>query len=192
MTNSEVFNAIRDLIEVSVASRNTNPKYPQYIKDFVESGDEASIKYLNHSITIIENHLDILKAYANVTNFLLNENRFIFDSYSVIGAFMEIRDFCKVRMTSCPDKYKSQWSDLFARLHKIVITLSIDLSHISTFTIHLDKKEYRVDLKVDGTTITDNDDIMDLLKSVCDKYSDAHGVKIRMYWEEVKEDGSNI
>ena len=101
---------------------------------------------------------------------------------------MEIRDFCKIRMNSCPDEYKSQWSNLHDRIHKIVITLSNDLSHRSTFTIHLDGKEYHVDLTVDGTTITDNDDIMDLLKSVCDKYSNAHGVKIRMNWEEVKED----
>lgn len=40
MTSEEVFNVIRDLIEVSEISRNTNPKYPQYVKYFVESGDK--------------------------------------------------------------------------------------------------------------------------------------------------------
>ena len=101
---------------------------------------------------------------------------------------MEIRDFCKVRMNSCPDKFKSQWSDLYDRLHKIIITLSNDMTKRSTFTVHLDGKEYHVDLMVDGTTITDNDDIMELLQIACIKYSENHGVKIKMNWEEVEED----
>ena len=188
MTSEEVFNVIRDLIEVSEISRNTNPKYPQYVKYFVESGDKKSLDYLSYSITVIENHLDNLKKYANVINYLSNENRFIFNSYSVTGAFMEIRDFCKVRMNSCPDKFKSQWSDLYDRLHKIIITFSIDMTKRSTFTVHLDGKEYHVDLMVDGTTITDNDDIMELLQIACIKYSENHGVKIKMNWEEVEED----
>ena len=192
MTSEEVFNVIRDLIEVSEISRNTNPKYPQYVKYFVESGDKKSLDYLSYSITVIENHLDNLKKYANVINYLSNENRFIFNSYSVTGAFMEIRDFCKVRMKSCPDKYKSQWSDLYDRLHKIIITLSTDMTKRSTFTVHLDGKEYHVDLMVDGTTITDNDDIMELLQIACIKYSENHGVKIKMNWEEVEENGSVI
>lgn len=61
MTSEEVFNVIRDLIEVSEISRNTNPKYPQYVKYFVESGDKKSLDYLSYSITVIENHLDNLK-----------------------------------------------------------------------------------------------------------------------------------
>ena len=192
MTSEEVFNVIRDLIEVSEISRNTNPKYPQYVKYFVESGDKKSLDYLSYSITVIENHLDNLKKYANVINYLSNENRFIFNSYSVTGAFMEIRDFCKVRMNSCPDKFKSQWSDLYDRLHKIIITFSTDMTKRSTFTVHLDGKEYHVDLMVDGTTITDNDDIMELLQIACIKYSENHGVKIKMNWEEVDENDSGI
>ena len=190
MINTEVFNVIQDLIEVSEISRNTDPKYPRYIKYFVESGDKNSIDYLNRSITIIENHLDNLKEYASVRNYLSNKNRFIFNSYSVKGAFMEIRDFCKARMNSCPDKYKSQWSDLYDRIHKIVTTLATDMSSRSVLTIHLDGKEYRADLTIDGTTITDNDGIMDFLQTVCHKYSNDHGIKINMYWEEVKEDGN--
>lgn len=189
MNNMDVFNVIRDLILVSEISRNTNPKYPQYVKYFVESGDKKSIDYLNYSITVIENHLDNLKEYANVTNYLSNENRFIFNSYSVKDAFIEIRDFCKVRMNSCPDNYKSQWSYLHDRIHKIVITLSTDMSYRSTFTTHIDGKEYHVDLMVDGTIITDNDDIMGLLQIACDKYSNDHGIKIRINWKEVEEDG---
>ena len=187
MTREEVFNAIQDLIEVGGNSRNTNPKYPMYIKYFVETGDELSINYLNYLIAIIEDRLDILKEYANVTNYQSNEGKYIFNSYSVKGAFMEIRDFCKVRMNSCPDKFKSQWSDLYNRLHKI-ITFSIDMTKRSTFTVHLGGKEYHVDLMVDGTTITDNDDIMELLQIACIKYSENHGVKIKMNWEEVEED----
>lgn len=61
MTSEEVFNVIRDFIEVSEISRNTNPKYPQYVKYFVESGDKKSLDYLSYSITVIENHLDNLK-----------------------------------------------------------------------------------------------------------------------------------
>lgn len=189
MTNMDVYNVIRDLIEVSEISRNTNPKYPQYVKYFVESGDKKSLDYLSYAITAIENHLDNLKEYANVTNYLSNENRFIFNSYSVTGAFMEIRDFCKVRMNFCPDKYKSQWSYLYDRIHKIVITLSTDLSKRSTFTVHLNGQEYHGDLMIDGYSITDNDDIMGLLQIACDKYSNDHGIKIRINWEEVKEDG---
>ena len=188
MTREEVFNAIQDLIEVGGNSRNANPKYPMYIKYFVELGDEISINYLNYLIAIIEDHLNILKEYASVTNYQSNEGRYIFNSYSVKGAFMEIRDFCKVRMNSCPDKFKSQWSDLYDRLHKIIITLSNDMTKRSTFTVHLDGKEYHVDLMVDGTTITDNDDIMELLQIACIKYSENHGVKIKMNWEEVEED----
>lgn len=189
MNNMDVFNVIRDLILVSEISRNTNPKYPQYVKYFVESGDKKSIDYLSYSITVIENHLDNLKEYANVTNYLSNENRFIFNSYSVKDAFIEIRDFCKVRMNSCPNNYKSQWSYLHDRIHKIVITLSTDMSYRSTFTTHIDGKEYHVDLMVDGTIITDNDDIMGLLQIACDKYSNDHGIKIRINWKEVEEDG---
>lgn len=192
MTREEVFNAIQDLIEVGGNSRNTNPKYPMYIKYFVETGDELSINYLNYLIAIIEDRLDILKEYANVTNYQSNEGKYIFNSYSVKGSFMEIRDFCKVRMNSCPDKFKSQWSDLYDRLQKIVITLSTDMTKRSTFTVHLDGKEYHVDLMVDGTTITDNDDIMELLQIACIKYSENHGVKIKMNWEEVEENGSAI
>ena len=188
MTREEVFNAIQDLIEVGGNSRNVNPKYPMYIKYFVETGDELSINYLNYLIAIIEDRLDILKEYANVTNYQSNEGKYIFNSYSVKGAFMEIRDFCKVRMNSCPDKFKSQWSDLYDRLHKIIITFSTDMTKRSTFTVHLDGKEYHVDLMVDGTTITDNDDIMELLQIACIKYSENHGVKIKMNWEEVEED----
>ena len=191
MTREEVFNAIQDLIEVGGNSRNTNPKYPMYIKYFVETGDELSINYLNYLIAIIEDRLDILKEYANVTNYQSNEGKYIFNSYSVKGAFMEIRDFCKVRMNSCPDKFKSQWSDLYNRLHKI-ITFSIDMTKRSTFTVHLGGKEYHVDLMVDGTTITDNDDIMELLQIACIKYSENHGVKIKMNLEEVEENGSAI
>ena len=189
MTSEEVFNVIRDLIEVSGMGGNTDPKYPFYIKYFVEVGDEASINYLNHYITIIENHLDDLKEYAGFTNCRSNEGRYIFNSYSVKGAFMEIRDFCKARMNSCPDKFKSQWSDLYDRIHKIVTTLATDMSSRSTFTAHLDGKEYHVDLMVDGITITDNNDIMALLQIACDKYSIHHGAKIRMDWEKVTEDG---
>lgn len=192
MTSEEVFNVIRDLIEVSEISRNTNPKYPQYVKYFVESGDKKSLDYLSYSIMVIENHLDNLKKYANVINYLSNENRFIFNSYSVTGAFMEIRDFCKVRMNSCPDEYKSQWSYLYDRIHKIVITLSADLSKRSTFNVHINGQEYHVDLMIDGYAITDNDDIMDLLQIVFDKYSNNHGIKIRMTWDEVEENGSGI
>lgn len=192
MTGEEVFNVIRDLIEVSEISRNTNPKYPQYVKYFVESGDKKSLDYLSYSITVIENHLDNLKKYANVINYLSNENRFIFNSYSVTGAFMEIRDFCKVRMNYCPDEYKSQWSYLYDRIHKIVITLSADLSKRSTFNVHINGQEYHADLMIDGYAITDNDDIMDLLQIVFDKYSNNHGIKIKMNWEEVKENGSGI
>ena len=189
MTGEEVFNVmIRDFIEVNEIGRKINPKYPPYIEYFVESGDKKSIDYLNYHITFIEDHLNILKEYASFANYQSNEGRYIFNSYSVKGAFMEIRDFCKVRMKSCPDKYKSQWSDLYDRLHKIIITLSTDLSHRSSFTVHLDGKEYHVDLMVDGTTITDNDDIMDLLQIACDKYSNDHGIKIRINWEEVEED----
>ena len=185
MTREEVFNAIQDLIEVGGNSRNTNPKYPMYIEYFVETGDELSINYLNYLIAIIEDRLDILKEYANVTNYQSNEGKYIFNSYSVKGAFMEIRDFCKVRMNSCPDKLKSQWSDLYDRLHKIIITLSTDMTKRSTFTVHLGGKEYHVDLMVDGTTITD-DYIMELLRIACIKYSENHGVKIKMNWEEVE------
>ena len=192
MTSEEVFNVIRDLIEVSEISRNTNPKYPQYVKYFVESGDKKSLDYLSYSITVIENHLDNLKEYANVINYLSNENRFIFNSYSVTGAFMEIRDFCKVRMNSCPDEYKSQWSYLYDRIHKIVITLSADLSKRSTFNVHINGQEYHTDLMIDGYAITDNDDIMDLLQIVFDKYSNNHGIKIRMTWDKVEENGSGI
>ena len=188
MTREEVFNAIQDLIEVGGNSRNVNPKYTMYIKYFVETGDELSINYLNYLIAIIEDRLDILKEYANVTNYQSNEGKYIFNSYSVKGAFMEIRDFCKARMNSRPDKFKSQWSDLYDRLHKIIITLSNDMTKRSTFTVHLDGKEYHVDLMVDGTTITDNDDIMELLQIACIKYSENHGVKIKMNWEEVEED----
>ena len=188
MTREEVFNAIQDLIEVGGNSRNTNPKYPMYIKYFVETGDELSINYLNYLIAIIEDRLDIPKEYANVTNYQSNEGKYVFNSYSVKGAFMEIRDFCKVRVNSCPDKFKSQWSDLYDRLHKIIITLSNDMTKRSTFTVHLDGKEYHVDLMVDGTTITDNDYIMELLRIACIKYSENHGVKIKMNWEEVEED----
>ena len=191
MTREEVFNAIQDLIEVGGNSRNTNPEYPMYIKYFVETGDELSINYLNYLIAIIEDRLDILKEYANVTNYQSNEGKYIFNSYSVKGAFMEIRDFCKVRMNSCPDEYKSQWSYLYGRIHKIVITLSADLSKRSTFNVHLGGKEYHVDLMVDGTTITD-DYIMELLRIACIKYSENHGVKIKMNWEEVEENGSVI
>lgn len=191
MTDREVLNAIQNLIEVSGMGGNTDPKYPWYIKYFVEAGDEASINYLNHPITIIENHLDDLKEYAGFANYRLNEGRYIFNSYSVKGAFMEIRDFCKVRISLCPDKYKSQWSDLYDRLHKIIITLSTDLSHRSSFAVHLGGKEYHVDLMIDGVVIRDNDEIMDLLETVCDKYSIHHGVKIRMDWEKVTEDGDN-
>ena len=192
MTREEVFNAIQDLIEVGGNSRNANPKYPMYIKYFVESGDEISINYLNYLIAIIEDHLNILKEYASVTNYQSNEDRYIFNSYSVKGAFMEIRDFCKVRVKSCPDKFKSQWSDLYDRLHKIIITFSIDMTKRSTFTVHLDGKEYHVDLTIDGTTITDNGYIMNLLQIACIKYSENHGVKIKMNWEEVEENGSAI
>ena len=192
MTREEVFNAIQDLIEVCGNSRNVNPKYPMYVKYFVETGDELSINYLNYLIAIIEDRLDILKEYANVTNYQSNEGRYIFNSYSVKGAFMEIRDFCKVRVKSCPDKFKSQWSDLYDRLHKIIITFSTDMTKRSTFTVHLDGKEYHVDLMVDGTTITDNGDIMNLLQIACIKYSENHGVKIKMNWEEVEENGSAI
>ena len=192
MTREEVFNAIQDLIEVGGNSRNTNPKYPMYIKYFVETGDELSINYLNYLIAIIEDRLDILKEYANVTNYQSNEGKYIFNSYSVKGAFMEIRDFCKVRMNSCPDKFKSQCIVLYDRLHNIIITLSNDMTKRSTFTVHLDGKEYHVDLMVDGTTITDNDDIMELLQIACIKYSENHGVKIKMNWEEVEENGSSI
>ena len=192
MTREEVFNAIQDLIEVGGNSRNANPKYPMYIKYFVESGDEISINYLNYLIAIIEDHLNILKEYASVTNYQSNEDRYIFNSYSVKGAFMEIRDFCKVRVKSCPDKFKSQWSDLYDRLHKIIITLSTDMTKRSTFTVHLDGKEYHVDLTIDGTTITDNGYIMNLLQIACIKYSENHGVKIKMNWEEVEENGSAI
>ena len=188
MTREEVFNAIQDLIEVCGNSRNVNPKYPMYVKYFVETGDELSINYLNYLIAIIEDRLDILKEYANVTNYQSNEGKYIFNSYSVKGAFMEIRDFCKVRVKSCPDKFKSQWSDLYDRLHKIIITFSTDMTKRSTFTVHLDGKEYHVDLMVDGTTITDNDYIMELLRIACIKYSENHGVKIKMNWEEVEED----
>lgn len=189
MINTEVFNAIRDLIEVSELSRNIDPKYPQYIKYFVESGDKKSIDYLSYPITIIENHLDNLKEYASVRNYLSSKNRFIFNSYSVKGAFMEIRDFCKARMNSCPDKYKSQWNNLFDRLHKIVTTLATDMSSRSALTINLNGKEYHADLTIDGITITDNIDIMDLLQIVCNKYSNDHGIKINMHWEEVEKDG---
>ena len=188
MTREEVFNAIQDLIEVGGNSRNANPNYPMYIKYFVELGDEISINYLNYLIAIIEDHLNILKEYASVTNYQSNEGRYIFNSYSVKGAFMKILDFCKVRMKSCPDKFKSQWSDLYDRLHKIIITFSTDMTKRSTFTVHLDGKEYHVDLMVDGTIITDNDDIMELLQIACIKYSENHGVKIKMNWEEVEED----
>ena len=188
MTREEVFEAIQELIEVGGNSRNTKPREPMYIKYFVETGDELSINYLNYLIAIIEDRLDILKEYANVTNYQSNEGKYIFNSYSVKGAFMEIRDFCKVRVNSCPDKFKSQWSDLYDRLHKIIITLSNDMTKRSTFTVHLDGKEYHVDLMVDGTTITDNDDIMELLQIACIKYSENHGVKIKMNWEEVEED----
>ena len=192
MTREEVFNAIQDLIEVGGNSRNVNPKYPMYIKYFVETGDELSINYLNYLIAIIEDRLDILKEYANVTNYQSNEGKYIFNSYSVKGAFMEIRDFCKVRMNSCPDEYKSQWSYLYDRIHKIIITLSTDLSKRSTFTVHLNGQEYHADLMIDGYAITDNDDIMDLLQIVFDKYSNNHGIKIKMNWEEVEENGSAI
>lgn len=189
MINTEVFNVIQDLIEVSEISRNTDPKYPQYIKYFVESGDKKSLDYLSYHITVIENHLDNLKEYASVRNYLSSKNRFIFNSYSVKGAFMEIRDFCKARINSCPDKYKSQWSDLYDRIHKIVTTLSTDMSSKSKLTIHLNGKEYHADLTIDGIIIADNIDIMDLLQTVCHKYSNDHGIKINMHWEEVKEDG---
>lgn len=192
MTGEEVFNTIRDFIEVNEIGRKINPKYPPYIEYFVESGDKKSIDYLSYHITVIENHLDNLKEYANVTNYLSNEGRYIFNSYSVKGAFMEIRDFCKARMNSCPDEYKSQWSYLYDRIHKIVTTLATDMSSRSTFTVHLNGKEYHVDLMVDGTAITDNVDIMALLQIACIKYSENHGVKIRMYWEEVEENGSGI
>ena len=192
MTSEEVFNVIRDLIEVSEISRNTNPKYPQYVKYFVESGDKKSLDYLSYSITVIENHLDNLKKYANVINYLSNENRFIFNSYSVTGAFMEIRDFCKVRMNSCPDEYKSHCSYLYDIIHKIVITLSADLSKKSTFNVHINGQEYHTDLMIDGYAITDNDDIMDLLQIVFDKYSNNHGIKIRMTWDKVEENGRGI
>ena len=192
MTREEVFNAIQDLIEVGGNSRNTNPKYPMYIKYFVETGDELSINYLNYLIAIIEDRLDILKEYANVTNYQSNEGKYIFNSYSVKGAFMEIRDFCKVRMNSCPDEYKSQWSYLYDRIHKIVITLSADLSKRSTFNVHINGQEYHTDLMIDGYAITDNDDIMDLLQIVFDKYSNNHGIKIRMTWDKVEENGSGI
>ena len=188
MTREEVFNAIQDLIEVGGNSRNTNPKYPMYIKYFVETGDELSINYLNYLIAIIEDRLDILKEYANVTNYQSNEGKYIFNSYSVKGAFMEIRDFCKVRMNSCPDEYKSQWSNLHDRIHKIVITLSTDLSKRSTFNVYLNGQEYHGDLMIDGYSVTDNDDIMGLLQIACDKYSNDHGIKIRINWKEVKED----
>ena len=192
MTREEVFNAIQDLIEVGGNSRNTNPKYPMYIKYFVETGDELSINYLNYLIAIIEDRLDILKEYANVTNYQSNEGKYSFNSYTIKGAFREIRVFCTARVNSCPDKFKSQWSDLYDRLHKIIITLSNDMTKRSTFTVHLDGKEYHVDLMVDGTTITDNDDIMELLQIACIKYSENHGVKIKMNWEEVEENGSAI
>ena len=193
MTGEEVFNVmIRDFIEVNEIGRKINPKYPPYIEYFVETGDELSINYLNYLIAIIEDRLDILKEYANVTNYQSNEGKYIFNSYSVKGAFMKILDFCKVRMKSCPDKFKSQWSDLYDRLHKIIITLSNDMTKRSTFTVHLDGKEYHVDLMVDGTTITDNDDIMELLQIACIKYSENHGVKIKMNWEEVEENDSSI
>ena len=192
MTDREVLNAIQNLIEVSGMGGNTDPKYPWYIKYFVEAGDEASINYLNHPVTIIENHLDDLKEYAGFANYRLNEGRYIFNSYSVKGAFMEIRDFCKARIALCPDKYKSQWSDLYDRLHKIIITLSTDMTKRSTFTVYLNGKEYHVDLTIDGTTITDNGDIMNLLQIACIKYSENHGVKIKMNWEEVEENGSAI
>ena len=185
MTREEVFNAIQDLIEVGGNSRNTNPKYPMYIKYFVETGDELSINYLNYLIAIIEDRLDILKEYANVTNYQSNEGKYIFNSYSVKGAFMEIRDFCKVRMNSCPDEFKSRWSNLRYRIQKIVIALSTDMTKRSTFTVYLNGKEYHVDLTIDGTTITDNGDIMNLLQIACIKYSENHGVKIKMNWEEV-------
>ena len=192
MTGEEVANEIQNLIEVSGMGGNTDPKYPLYIKYFVEVGDEASINYLNHYITIIENHLDDLKEYAGFTNCRSNEGRYIFNSYSVKGAFIEIRDFCKARMNSCPDEYKSQWSYLYDRIHKIIITLSTDLSKRSTFTVHLNGQEYHADLMIDGYAITDNDDIMDLLQIVFDKYSNNHGIKIRMTWDKVEENGSDI
>lgn len=188
MTNTEIFNVIRDLIEVSVATRNTNPKYPQYVKYFVESGDKASIDYLDYPIMVIENHLDSLKEYASVVNYLPNENRFIFGAYSVKSAFMEIRDFCKARITYCPAKYESEWRDLYNKIHKIIITLAADMSLISKFTVHLDGKEYHVDLMVDGSNIEAGDEIFEVLQIVCDKYSNNHGVKVRLNWEEVKED----
>ena len=53
---------------------------------------------------------------------------------------------------------------------------------------YLNGKEYHVDLTIDGTTITDNGDIMNLLQIACIKYSENHGVKIKMNWEEVEED----
>ena len=193
MTGEEVFNVmIRDFIEVNEIGRKINPKYPPYIEYFVESGDKKSIDYLNYHITFIEDHLNILKEYASFANYQSNEGRYIFNSYSVKGAFMKILDFCKVRMKSCPDKFKSQWSDLYNRLHKIIITFSIDMTKRSTFTVHLDGKEYHVDLMVDGTTITDNGYIMNLLQIACIKYSENHGVKIKMNWEEVEENGSGI
>ena len=193
MTGEEVFNVmIRDFIEVNEIGRKINPKYPPYIEYFVESGDKKSIDYLNYHITFIEDPLNILKEYASFANYRSNEGRYIFNSYSIKGVFMEIRDFCKVRMNSCPDEFKSRWSNLRYRIQKIVIALSTDMTKRSTFTVYLNGKEYHVDLTIDGTTITDNGDIMNLLQIACIKYSENHGVKIRMYWEEVEENGSGI
>ncbi len=191
MTGEEVFNIIRDLVEVDEKRHNDNPKYPQYIKAFVESGDKASIETLDYPIMVIENHMDNLKEYVTFTNFQMSIGRYIFNVSSVKDAFTEIRDFCKVRMTSCPTKYESRWRDLHDRIQKIITTLVNDLSLRSTFTVNIDGKEYSVDLLLDGTDAMNGEDIMEILQTVCNVYSSGHGLKVKMNWEEAQKDDNN-
>lgn len=188
MTSGQVFVVIQDLIEVDERGKNTNPKYPQYIKAFVENGDKASIEWLNYSIMVIENHMDNLKEYVTFVNHRLSEGRYIFGASCPKDAFIEIRDFCKARIKSCPTKYTSKWKDLHDRIQKIITTLCSDLSLRSQFIVYLDGKKFDVDLHLDGTDAETGEDIMEVLQTACNVYSIDHGIKVNLNWEEVEED----